>query len=89
MIEDTQDIQLGLLAIVCIIISITCCFILLCYFSSILTIKENVLTRLDELLVLNLALIVVVCLFSLVQCWRNDYLYLVFYNLLYGGEVNC
>ena len=93
MFEDTQDIQLGLLAIVCIIISITCCFILLCYFSSIPTIKKNVLTRLDELLVLNLALIVVfqcsVCLFSLVQCWRNDYLYLVFYNLLYGGVVNC
>ena len=91
--EDTQDIQLGLLSIVCIFISITCCFILLCYFSSIPTIKKNVLTHLDELLVLNLTLIVgvqcSVCLFSLVQSWRNDYLYLVFYNLLYGGIVNC
>ena len=90
--EDTQDIQLGLLSIVCIIISITCCFILLCYFSSIPTIKKNVLTHLDELLVLNLALVVgvqcSVCLFSLVQTWRNDYLYLFFYTLLYGGVVN-
>ena len=70
----------------CLLISINCCFILLCYISSIPTIKKNVLTHLDELLVLNLALVVgvqcSVCLFSLVQTWRNDYLYLIFYTLL-------
>ena len=91
MFEDTHDLQLSFLSIVCLLISITCCIILLCYFSSIPTIKKNVLTYLDELLVLSLTLVVcvqcLVCLFSLVQVWRNDYLYLIFYIFLYGGVV--
>ena len=90
--EDTHDLPLSFLSIVCLFIGIMCCIILLCYFSSIPTIKKNVLTYLDELLVFSLTMVVCVqcsvCLFSLVQPLRNDYLYLVFYIILYGGVVN-
>ena len=80
------ELHLGLLSISCLGSSSVCCLILFNYFSSIPSIKKNVLTRLDELLVLQLTFSVFcqcsVCLFSLVTNWRNDYLYLIFFIVM-------
>ena len=87
---STQHIklQLGAVSLVSFLVGFSACFILFSYFSSIPTIKKNLLTRLDELLVLTFTLFVClqcsICLFSLAVDWRNDYLYIVFYVLLYG-----
>jgi hypothetical protein len=62
------------------------CFVLLCFVGC-----GNILTRLDELLVLNSTIFVCVqcsiCLFSLLCKARNDFLYLAFYVVLYGSLV--
>ena len=87
--HNTLALQLGLLSCVCLFVSIPCCFILIRFFSSIPNLKKNILTHLEELLVMNLTFIVCcqcsVAIFSLVQACRNDYLYLLFYIVLYGA----
>ena len=79
----------GFLSILCILVSIFASTILCSYFRSIPYIKKNILTRLDELYVLNYTFFVCsqscVCLFSLLTTFRNDYLYLAFYIILYGS----
>ena len=83
------ELQLGLLSLVCLVNSTVCGFILFSYFSSLQPIKKNVLTRLDELFVLQLTCFSFcqcsVCMFSLVTDWRNDYIYLVFFIVMYSS----
>ena len=83
--------MLGFLATACILVSVAAGGILCSYFRSIPYIRKNILTRLDELLVLNSTIFVCVqcsiCLFSLLCKARNDFLYLAFYVVLYGSLV--
>ena len=78
-----------MLCISCILISVSACTILCVYFRSVPFIKKNILTRLDELFVLNYTFFVCVqssvCLLSVLTKARNDYLYLVCYIVLYGS----
>ena len=84
---EKLNLVLILLSILCIVTSTFSTFILFNYFSSIPTIKKNTLTRLDEVFVLQLMFFIFcqcsVCLFSLVFDWRNDFLYLAFFIIIY------
>jgi hypothetical protein len=73
----------------CSVLSMSACTILCSYFRSVPNIKKNILTRLDELFVLNFTFFVCaqscVCLLSVLTTARNDYLYLACYVVLYGS----
>ena len=88
---STLDLMLGILSSVCILLSVSVCITLCCFFRSIPYIKKNLLTFLDELLVVNFTIFVCVqcsvCLFSLICSARNQYVYLAFYIILYGSAV--
>ena len=88
---DTLKLQLGFLSILCILVSVSACSILCSYFRSVPFIKKNILTYLDEFLVLILTFFVCfqcfVCLLSLMCEARNDYVYLAFYTIQYGSLV--
>ena len=92
MCKEHIKLELGSLSVLCILVSISSCSILCSYFSTVPYIKKNILTRLDELLIQNFTFFVCfqcsVCLISLIQQERNDYLYLAFYIILYGSLVN-
>ena len=86
---DTSKLQIGFISILCILISVSACSILCRYYRSVPYIKKNILTRLDELLVLSYTFFICfqcfVCLLSVMCEARNDYVYLAFYIILYGS----
>lgn len=90
---DMVDYILGLLCIVCIVVSVPVCGSLLFFYRSIHSTKKNILTRLDELFVITCTFYVcmqcIVCLFSLLNDFRNGYLYLTFYIIQYGSLALC
>ena len=80
---------LGVVSTLCIIVSVFACFFLCNHYRSVPVIKKNILTRLDEMLIINFTFFVLVqCLvsiFSLLSESRSEYLYLAFYAILYGS----
>ena len=90
---DTLKLQIGSVAVLCILVSVSASSILYSYFRSVPYIKKNVLTRLDELYVINFTFFVCiqcsVCLFSLLCNARNDFLYLTFFITIYGSLDLC
>jgi hypothetical protein len=90
---DTLNLQIGSVSVLCILVSISAGCILCSYYRSVPHIKKNILTRLDELYVMNFTFFVcaqcLVCLFSLLCEARNEYLYLVFFIIIYGSFDLC
>ena len=90
---DTLKLQIGSVSVLCILVSVFASSILYSYFRSVPSIKKNVLTRLDELYVINFTFFVCtqcsVCLFSLMCEARNDYVYLTFFIIIYGSLDLC
>ena len=90
---DTLKLQIGSVSVLCILASISASSILCSYYRSVPAIKKNILTRLDELYVMNFTFFVCaqcfVCLFSLLFELRNDYIYLVFFIIIYGSFDLC
>ena len=86
---ETIHLQLCLLSILCILVSVSVCGILFSYYRTVPNIKKNIVTRLDELLILNSTFVVCfqcsVCLLSLLCGARNDYIYLAFFTIIYGS----
>ena len=74
-------------------VSISASSILYSYYGSVPYIKKNILTRLDELFIVNFTFFVFaqcsVCLFSLLCEARNDYIYLAFFITIYGSLDLC
>ena len=88
-----MKLQIGCVSVLCILISISACSILCSYYRSVPYIKKNILTRLDELYVINFTFLAclqcLICLFSLLCEARNDYVYLVFFFIVYGSVSLC
>ena len=76
-------------SILCILVSIFISSILFSYYRSVPYIKKNLLTRLDNLYVLNFTFFVCgqcfVCIFSLLCDKRNDVLYLAVFVIITGS----
>ena len=88
---NTLKLQIGCVSLLCILISFSACSILCSYYRSVPYIKKNILTRLDELYVINFTFLAcsqcLLCLFSLVCEARNDYVYLVFFFTISGSRL--
>ena len=90
---DTLKLQIGSVSVLCILVSISASSILCSYYWSVPQIKKNILTRLDELYVMNYTFFVcaqcLVSLFSLLFEARNDFVYLAFFIIIYGSFDLC
>ena len=90
--QEYLKLLLRVLSCLCTLVSISACTIFCSYFRTVPFTKKNILTRLDELLVLNMTFFCCfqcsVCLLSLLCQAQNDYVYLAFYVILYGNLVS-
>ena len=81
--------ELCFVSILCILVSIFVSSILFSYYRSVSYIKKSLLTRLDNLLILNLTFGVCgqcfICIFSLLCDKRNEFLYLAVFVIIYGS----